>query len=148
MTLSRRQLFVHGGLASAALACPFPRIALAAEEDAAAREPAELYLRGHATGAAEFFRQAFHPEARLYWIKDGQLASRTSAEYIAGAKGSPADDEARRRRRIVSLDVTNDAAVAKIDLDYPDRHLVDYLALLKIEGRWKIVNKIFTSLPR
>jgi hypothetical protein len=29
-------------------------------------------------------------------------------------------------------------------LDYPDAVLTDYMSLLKIDGEWKIVNKIFT----
>jgi hypothetical protein len=34
--------------------------------------------------------------------------------------------------------------MAKIVLDYPDALLTDYMSLLKIDGEWKIVNKIFT----
>jgi hypothetical protein len=31
----------------------------------------------------------------------------------------------------------------KVELRYPDVAFVDYLSLLKIDGRWQIVNKIF-----
>jgi hypothetical protein len=48
------------------------------------------------------------------------------------------------RRRIVSVDVVNDAAIAKIELKRNDALLTDYMSLLKVEGRWVIVNKIFT----
>ncbi len=133
------------------LAAPILGIALAAggsDEEPAVRECVELYFKGHATGNGDYWRQAFHPEAKLFWIKDGQFSQRTSAEFIAGASGKPAADDAKRKRRIVLVDITHDAAVVKVDLDYPDRHLVDYLSLLKIDGRWKIVNKIFTNLPQ
>jgi hypothetical protein len=85
-----------------------------------------------------------HDVANLYWIRDGELVTRTSADYIAGASGEPAEDEAERRRGITMVDVTGDAAVAKIVLDYPDAMITDYMSLLKIGGKWKIVNKIFT----
>jgi hypothetical protein len=142
----------HIVLAIAALVTPIlAAIAVAgggSDEERAVREVVGLYFQGHATGNGEPWRVAFHPESKLFWVKDGQLAQRTSAEFIAGATGQPAPDEAKRKRRVLSVDVSNDAAVAKVDLDYPGRHLVDYLSLLKVDGRWKIVNKIFTTMPQ
>lgn len=119
-------------------------------EDAAARVPLENYLKGHATGNAEFFKKAFHPEAKLFWYRDGKLQSRTSAEYIAlaGASGKPADDEAQRKRWIESVSLTGNTGFAKIVLDYPQAKLTDYMALLKIDGEWKIINKTFYAEPK
>ena len=70
---------------------------------------------------------------------------RTSADYIAGAPGKPAADEAQRKRRIVSVDVTGNAASAKVELDYPSAKLTDCMSLLKVRNERKIVNKIFTA---
>ena len=44
--------------------------------------------------------------------------------------------------------MTGNAASGKIELDYPNAKLTDYMSLLKIGGEWKIVNKIFTSEPK
>jgi len=121
-----------------------PALAQADTEEAAIRAALEHYLLGHATGDGAHHAMVFHDVANLYWIRDGELAARTSADYIAGAPGEPAEDEAERRREITMVDVTGDAAVAKIVLDYPDALLTDYMSLLKIDGEWKIVSKIFT----
>jgi hypothetical protein len=43
---------------------------------------------------------------------------------------------------------TGNAAVGKIELDYPNATLTDYTSMLKIGGEWTIVNKIFTSEPK
>jgi len=127
-------------LAALTIAAP----ALAQEKDeAGARAAVNHYLAGHATGSADEFRAAFHPKAMLYWNRDGAFAERTSADYIAGAPGKPAADEAQRRRSIESLDVTGNAAMAKVVLDYPSVKFTDYLSLVKADGEWKIVNKIF-----
>ena len=112
-------------------------------EEAAIRATLEHYLQGHATGDGAHFRVAFHPIANLYWVAGDSLAQRTGAAYIAGAPGRPAPDEARRKRRIVSVDYAGTAAMARIELDYPSVRFVDYMSLLKIGGEWKIVNKIF-----
>ena len=126
----------------AALAVWLPVRAQNAEE-AAVRETIENYFRGHATGNGEYFKKAFHTDAKLFWIRDGQLAERTSAEFINGASGKPAPDEAQRKRRIESIDITGNAAIVKVSLDYPDAHIIDYMSMLKVDGQWKIVNKTF-----
>ncbi len=45
------------------------------------------------------------------------------------------------------IDVTGNAAVAKVKFMVGDRHVyTDYLSLLRFTEGWKIVNKIYTSL--
>lgn len=118
-------------------------------ETAAARVPLENYLKGHATGNAEYMRRAFHTEGNLIFIRDGKYSTRTFDEYIAGMKsGKPAADEDKRKRWIESVDVAGNAAVGKIILDYPAVRFVDYMTLLKIDGEWKIVNKSFYAEPK
>src|ERR671912_1209300 len=130
-------------LAAASLAVlPFVRAQNA--EEAAVRAAIEHYFRAHATGLGEHHRKVFHPEAKLFFINDGKFAQRTSEEYIAGSPGKPAADEAQRKRTIEMIDITGDAAVAKLVLDYPNAKLTDYMSLLKVDGEWRIVNKIFT----
>jgi hypothetical protein len=119
-----------------------------AQENQAVRTPLENYLQGHATGNGEFHQKAFLTEARLLFVRDGKFMQRTSAEYIKGASGKAADDEAKRKRWIEMVDVSGNAAIGKIILDYPNAYFVDYFALLKIGGDWKIVNKSFHSQPR
>ncbi len=45
------------------------------------------------------------------------------------------------------VDITGTAAIAKIELDYPDVFFTDYMSLLKVDGEWKIVDKIFDRAP-
>src|SRR5262245_36026348 len=78
-----------------------------------------LYFQGHATGDGSFFRRAFHRDARLFWVKNGELMQKSSEEFAAGAAGKPADDEPRRTRRITVIDIAGDAAMAKLELAYP-----------------------------
>ena len=119
-----------------------------AQEPAGVRAPLELYIKGHATGNGDFWRQAFHPSARIEGIRDGKLFSRTAEEFAAGASGKPADDEAQRKRRIVSVEGTENAAFAKIELDYPKVKFTDYFTLLKVDGEWKIMSKVYHGQPR
>ena len=116
--------------------------------DADVRAPLEAYLRGHATGSADEFRPAFHPDAQLWGMRNGALIRMTAEDYVGRASGSPPADEAQRRRWIESIDVTGDTAVAKIILDYPAVRFTDYMALSRIDGRWVIINKMFQAEPK
>ena len=112
-------------------------------EEAMVRTALRHYLRGHETGLGTEHEKAFNDIANLYWVRNGELTTRSSAEYIGGASGQPAENESDRSRYIEWVDVAGTAAVGKIVLDYPGAYFVDYMQLLKIDGRWQIVNKIF-----
>lgn len=114
----------------------------------AARVPLENYLKGHATGDAEFMKKAFHTEGNLIFIRDGKYTTRSFADYIAGMSGKPAADEDKRKRWIESVHVVGNAAMAVIILDYPSVKFTDYMSLLKINGEWKIINKSFFAQPK
>jgi putative lumazine-binding protein len=124
------------------------RISSTQSDEAAVRQTLTYYLRGHATGVADTMAKAFHPDAELKFIRNGQYTRRTLAEYVGGFSGQPAADEAKRVRRIVAVDIVGNAASAKIELDYPNALLTDYMQLLKVDGEWKIVHKIFHAAPK
>jgi hypothetical protein len=117
-------------------------------EEAAVREAIEHYFRGHATGQGEHFRKVFHADAKLFFIRDGKVTQWTAEEYISRAAGKPADDEAQRKRTIDSIDISGTAAFVKLTLDYPKVVFTDYMSMLKVDGRWVIVNKTFYAKPR
>lgn len=111
--------------------------------DPAVRAPLEAYLRGQATGNAEEFALAFHPDAELWGMGNGTLRRMSAQDYISRAAGAPPADGSQQRRWIETIDITQDTAVAKIVLDYPTMRFTDYMALARIEGRWVIVNKLY-----
>lgn len=116
---------------------------VAASEEAGVQAAISLYLQGQATGNADFYRQAFHPDARLNGARDGKPEQRTLAEYLALQSGRPAADEAQRKRTVSNIVVTGDAAVATIILDYPRALTTDHMSLVRSDGRWLIVHKLY-----
>ena len=121
-----KRIVLLGLIAVAALAT-WQAVRAQNAEETAVRQALEHYMRGHATGQGEHFRKIFHPDAKLFAVRDGKYWQLTSEEYIARASGKPADDEAQRKRRIETVDVTGNAAVAKIVLEYPTVTFTDYM---------------------
>lgn len=114
----------------------------------AVRVPLNNYIKAHATGNADLIRQAFWKESRIMAFGNDKLTNLSVEEFASRFNGKPAEDEAKRKRTIESIDVSGNAATAKIILDYPAVRFVDYMSLLKIGGEWKIVNKSFYAEPK
>jgi Putative lumazine-binding len=116
-------------------------------EEAAARVPLEDYIKGHETGKGDFMRKAFYADAKIMAFRDNKLVNLTVEEFASRFSGQPAADESQRRRRIDSVEITGNAGIGKIILEYPTVTFTDYMSLLKIDGTWKIVNKVFYAEP-
>jgi hypothetical protein len=117
-------------------------------DDAGVRSAVEHYFRGHATGDATHMRKAFLPTAHIEGIRDGKFTSWTVDKYCENFRGRPAADEASRKRTIDSVDVTGTAAMVKATLVHGNSTFTDYFVLLKVEGEWKIANKVYHAMRR
>lgn len=108
----------------------------------AIRETVQLYFDGIMNYDVESLERAFHADAYLLASLPTRFYRAPFQEWKNFTQGE-APDATGRENRIVSIDVVGNAAVVKTDLDWPRIHYVDYLSLLKIDGQWKIVNKIW-----
>ena len=52
--------------------------------------------------------------------------------------------KANRKTTITSITISGTAANARLEIAYPDAILDDFMNLLKVDGEWKIVSKIFS----
>src|SRR5580765_1504443 len=117
-------------------------------EDALVRQTVETYLHGLKFNDVASLKKAFYPEAKLFFVKkDGQLGQLTQEQWYKGFEASAGKEE-KGDLRIVSVDVTGNAASVKVLETYDNAIYTDYLSLLKWNGEWKIVNKIYTVEAR
>ena len=114
----------------------------------AIRSVVNTYLHGLKFNDVPSLRSAFWPDAKLLFVKrDGSLGQLSQAEWYSMFTASAGKEE-EGELRIASIDVTDDAASVKVIETYPRSIYVDYLNLLRINNRWTIVNKIYTTRPR
>jgi hypothetical protein len=111
------------------------------------RAPLEAYLSAHKTGDPKLIMEIFLPTAHIEGIRDGVFKSFNRDEYAALFVG-PHEDELQRTRKIDNIDVSGSAATARVTLISSKFNVTDFLLLLKIDGSWKIANKIYFSQPR
>jgi Putative lumazine-binding len=122
-----------------------------ASDIAAIEAVLHTYLDGLHEGDADKLASAFHPCAHLYSDKEGvvqDLPRDTWLEWVRG-RGSPKAMGLPRDDRILMLDQSGpETALAKVACQIPPRYFTDYLCLLRVDGRWRVAQKLYTTQPR
>lgn len=109
------------------------------------RKTVEAYLHGLKFNDVPSLKQAFYPEAKLFWVKkDGSLGQLSQEQWYKGFEASAGKEE-QGDLKIVSIDITGNTASVKVREEYPNSIYTDYISLLKLGGEWKIVNKIYMA---
>jgi hypothetical protein len=124
-----------------------PLVVAQSSEEQAVRAVVHQYFRGHATNDGMEMRKPFLPTAHIEGIRDGRFVSWTVDEYCSRFGGKPAADEASRKRTIDSVAVSGTAAMAQATLIHGETTFTDYFVLLKVDGAWKIANKVYSARP-
>jgi len=116
------------------------RPAAQSTEETAVRACLENYM----SGEGERVEKAFHPSATMKYIdaQTGEFKDVPIADYIARVKANTAKNE--RKIEIASLNIEGNAANGKIKIETDKLILYDFMNLLKINGEWKIVGKVFS----
>jgi hypothetical protein len=116
-------------------------------DDRAAIETAvRIYLDGLYEGDAEKLASLFHPTSSLTWQetlpRDTWLDAVRSCPS-AQARGLERNDE------ILHIDQSSPTtAFVKLERQIPPSYFTDYLCFLKIEGRWRVTQKVFSKVVR
>lgn len=96
----------------------------------------EKYVAGCNAGSGDVMKPAFHEAAT---INGAPIQTLFAGADEAGSTESTA--------RIDVLDVINDIACVRVTLEgYHGHNYVDLHELIKVDGEWKIVAKIFTEV--
>ncbi len=59
-----------------------------------------------------------------------------------------AAQQQERNHRISFINIAGNAAIANLETEYPKGFNVDYFTLLKIDGNWKIVSKVYAFIKK
>ncbi len=109
-------------------------------------ERVKLYFSGTYYGDVAQLQGAFHPDAHITGVFNETTCDWTLAQFIDRVTTAPtaADKGEKFDKEIISIDVTNNAALVKARVVAGDNCFTDYITLLKIDGEWVIRNKSFT----
>lgn len=104
------------------------------------------YFDGLYFGDTEQLGRALHPQARYFTATPGSLLHLDMAQYfpVVEARPAPASTGQARSDRIVSIDFAGPVtALVKAQCAVPPKFFTDFLTMVKVDDRWRIVAKVF-----
>jgi hypothetical protein len=114
----------------------------------ALRSLAQTYFDAAYEMDADKFASLFHPSSSVTKVgDDGNVSVTPIGLWLAAVRNmkAPKQQGLERHDQILSIDVERELAVLKLNLQIPPRYFTDMLSCLKVNGTWKIVQKVMTS---
>lgn len=110
----------------------------------------DMYCQGVFRGDVGLLRSVFHPKAVLFAEARGQLYYKSLEEYIAVVANRQSPDALGEpyRMKPIAVEVMHEIAFARVHCPMLGYNYTDYLSFVREEGRWRIVSKVFTDVPR
>lgn len=98
-------------------------------------------------GDVSIIRKGFHPSFTMLRLSENNIKPLTIEEWITNLEKAKAESSApinKTEGKFLSVDVTGNAAVAKLELYRESKKVfTDYLVLYKFTEGWRIVSKTF-----
>lgn len=115
-------------------------------DEEAIRRTIQQYIDGGISGRGADMKPAFHDQATIFgYIGPDLFAGPIQGLFDWNDGNGPA---AELQARIASIDIEGTAATARIELDnWTGHRFTDFFTLLKVDGEWKIMNKVFYLHP-
>ena len=106
------------------------------------------YFKGIEMGDTTLLGQTFHRNALLFGDINGVPYAKTRNEYLSGVANriSPEKSGQPFEAEILSLDVINSIATAKLHVRMYTFNYYNFLTLHETAGKWLIVSKTLTNL--
>ena len=105
----------------------------------------QLYVDGVAKGDAAKLEEAFNDGAWMFGTIGGQRLDMPISEMIKLVVDKPADVDGTFRATVRSVEEEGDVAVVTLEEEgfWGTLSFVDFFSVARIDGSWKIVNKVF-----
>lgn len=104
---------------------------------------AQKYVDGLRIGSVEDVAQAFHKDAVMYGFTNGALLGGPIANLFGFIEKNGKAPEIKTRLDILAITPTT--AVVRVDMekDAIGADYNDYLTLIRIDGTWKVIAKVY-----
>ena len=107
------------------------------------------YFAGLYDGDTAKLRGVFHPFATLFGEVRGKPYRKSVDDYLSVVAGRtpPRALGEPFRMQLLYVEHCGEIAVAKVRVPILGHDYRDYLTLVREDGRWSIVSKVFTHIP-
>ena len=104
------------------------------------------YIDGGKSGRSDEMKLAFHPDATIFGYAGAELFAGPIQKLFDWVdQNGPATD---LEGRVTSIDLIETVATVRLELEnWSGRRFTDLFTLVKVDGEWKIISKVFHLHP-
>jgi len=118
------------------------------DEEKLVREALQYFFDGFDAMDPDLIKQAFHPDAWSFTIGPAGFQMLPVSHWDDSTRQVRENpdhwlNKEKSQKEIAYIDITGDAAQARVDWVFSRLKFTDYYNLLKVDGRWYITNKTF-----
>ena len=109
-------------------------------------EVVQLYVDSMNESNSEKVKQAFHTNAKVAGYLHGdfmEMSVDDFSDFVASQQPSPKEKGENVIFEILSTEIEGTTAIVKVRDKYLGITFLDTLSFIKIEGEWKLYNKLF-----
>ncbi len=109
-------------------------------------EVVQRYIDGARSGRGDDMKPAFHKDATIFgYVGPDLFAGPIQKLFDWNDENGPATG---LQARLASIDLIDTVATVRLELDnWTGHRFTDLFTLLKVDGEWKIMNKVFHLHP-
>ncbi len=106
----------------------------------------QRYIDGARSGRGDDMKPAFHEDATIFgYVGADLLAGPIQKLFDWNDENGPATG---LQARLANIDLIDTVATVRLELDnWTGNRFTDLFTLLKVDGEWKIMNKVFHLHP-
>ncbi len=110
----------------------------------------DVYFKGIYTGDINLLNTVYYSGTLLFGDAGGKPYFKTLAQYLDGVKNrqSPKDSGKPFKGEIISIEIIQSIAVAKVHVKMYDFNYFELLSFHKLDGKWVIVNKMIADVEQ
>ncbi len=112
------------------------------EKEAIENAILDYYHDGHAKYDPELYAQILHHEWKFFMFEQDQLKVVDREEFYSWYAPEKLNSDLKWETEFYSIDITGNIAAVKLRLENQKVRYIDYLNMMKIEGKWWIVHKL------
>lgn len=109
---------------------------------------ANCYVEAMQQASSKRAREGFHADGGIYGYVDGEYKGGSISNLFDYLDECPEGHKIKAHLDVIAITPTTAIVKTEVEMDPPETDYTDYLGMVKIDGQWQIVSKIFHSYAR
>ncbi|KAI9764932.1 MAG: hypothetical protein M1840_007957 [Geoglossum simile] len=109
---------------------------------------ARCYIEAMDQGSSKRAREGFHPDGGIYGYVDGEFKGGSISNFFEYLDQNPQGHKMKAHLDVIAITPSTAIVKVEVEMDHPETDYTDFMAMVKVDGNWRIVAKIFHSYKR